>query len=223
MILSEHEKMMRQSSPAVYGLVLAGGLSTRMNEDKGFIVYRNNQAQRDLCYNILSPVCERVFYSGRLGQTFSGVSQENILFDMGESKGPLAAILTAFEKHSQVAWLVLACDLPYIDTPEIDHLLSERDPQKVATAFRSPTDQLPEPLVALWEPSSYPVAKEFFEKGFFCPRKFLINADVKLIDPLETQSLINANLPAERDAAKKYYLLNHSHMREVPSNDYTQR
>ena len=75
---------------------------------------------------------------------------------------------------------------------------------KLATAFIGHMD-LPEPLMAIWEPQ----ARESLETHHLienknCPRKFLINSDIKLIQPLDEREVFNANSPEEYQQAKQW-------------------
>ena len=68
--------------------------------------------------------------------------------------GPIGGILAALHAHPQAAWLVLACDLPFLDAATLQQLIAARDPRRLATAFRSSHDGKPEPLCAIYEPAS---------------------------------------------------------------------
>jgi len=109
--------------------------------------------------------------------------------------GPYGGILSAFQKHPNYAWLVMAVDLPKMDGQGIQELMDARDISKVATAFLNPDSQFPEPLITIWEPKSYPILLQFLAQGFSCPRKVLINSDVRLIKPKHPEKLVNVNSP----------------------------
>ena len=51
------------------------------------------------------------------------------------------------------AWLVLACDLPFLDRATLQHLIAQRASARLATAYRSSSDGQPEPLCAIFEPA----------------------------------------------------------------------
>jgi molybdenum cofactor guanylyltransferase len=182
---------------ALNGLVLAGGKSTRMGQDKGAMHWHGKE-QRFYMADLLLPFCKQVFISCRREQE-TGVTKEGYLVipDAYESLGPYGAILSAFKHDKDTAWLVVACDLPLLDYITISQLINERDTSYIATTFKSPHDGLPEPLVTIWEPFSYQILLASLSKGYQCPRKALINNDVKIIQPESTLALTNVNTPEE--------------------------
>jgi molybdopterin-guanine dinucleotide biosynthesis protein A len=192
---------MAKRTPPLYGLVLAGGKSTRMGHDKSLIDY-HGMPQRDYAAKLLGQVCEKVFISLRHDQEDTIESQTPCITDSFLHLGPLGALLSAFREHPNVAWLVIACDLPLLDYATIQYLVNQRCTSAIATAFNSPVNQLPEPLVAIWEPQSYPVLLQFLAQGYSCPRKTLINSRVHLLDPPEAKALLNVNFPAELEEAQ---------------------
>jgi molybdenum cofactor guanylyltransferase len=188
-------------SAPLYGLVLAGGRSTRMGKDKAALSYRG-RTELERAMALLAPHVARAFVSVRADQRAdplrAGYEQ---IADTRENLGPIAGLLAAQERYPQKAWLVLACDLPLLEPATVAHLLSKRDPRRDATAYRSSHDGLPEPLCAVYEPASYPKLIAYVEHGRDCPRKFLIGADTLLIEQPEPRSLDNANTPEEYESA----------------------
>jgi molybdopterin-guanine dinucleotide biosynthesis protein A len=111
--------------------------------------------------------------------------------------GPINGILAAQQQHPQAAWLVLACDLPFLDRASLVYLLGHRDRSRVASAFRSSHDGLPEPLCAVYEPAAAEALPRFVAQGGRCPRKFLITHEATLIEPLSPTALDNINSAQE--------------------------
>lgn len=186
----------------LYGLVLAGGRSTRMQRDKAAIEYQAGATQLDAAVKLLAPRVERVFVSVRAEQSGerarAGYAQ---IVDRGDVEGPIAGISAALAEHPQVAWLVLACDLPFLDAATLDKLIAARNPAGDATAFRSSHDGLPEPLCAIYEPRARAAIAAHIAGGRNCPRKFLINAGTSLLDQPNPRALDNVNTVAEYGAA----------------------
>jgi molybdopterin-guanine dinucleotide biosynthesis protein A len=185
----------------VYALVLAGGRSSRMQRDKAALTY-HGRTQLEWAVSLLHPHAQRVFVSVRPDQTSDPVrARFDQIVDTHENLGPVAGIIAAQAKHPQVAWLVLACDLPFLDNATLRHLIFARQPQRLATAYRSSHDGLPEPLCAIYEPASREPLLAHVAKGKDCPRKFLINSDVQLIDEPNPHALDNVNTPDEYGSA----------------------
>jgi len=185
----------------VYGLVLTGGKSERMGSDKGAIEY-HGQTQAARCIELLRPHCDEVFVSLRAEQAGDAAYRAYPqIHDRFLGFGPMGGILSAQKAHPQAAWLVLACDLPFVDAETLESLVSRRNPFKLATAYVSAHDGFPEPLCAVYEPKSIFRLTQFLALGYHCPRKVLINSDTWLLELPEARALDNANTPDERAAA----------------------
>lgn len=179
----------------LYGLVLAGGRSTRMGRDKALLSYGDGRPQAAVAYELLREFCARVYVSARAGREALGGLPH--LIDRYDEIGPIAGILTALDEHPGVAWLVVACDLPFLTRETLRLLIAARDPGRIATAFRSAHDGLPEPLCAIYEPVARERLKEFVAQGIHCPRKALINSPAHLIELADRRALDNVNRPEE--------------------------
>ena len=185
----------------VYGLVLAGGRSTRMHADKAALTYQG-QTQLERAVALLGALLPRTFVSVRADQADDPLrARFERIVDRRENIGPIAGLLAAQAEHPHAAWLVLACDLPLLDRASLEYLLRARDPARVATAYRSSHDALPEPLCAIYEPASAAALNAHLAAGKNCPRKFLLSAQVKLIDEPDPRALDNINTPEEYGAA----------------------
>jgi molybdopterin-guanine dinucleotide biosynthesis protein A len=190
-----------KASAPIYALVLAGGRSTRMQRDKAALNYHGRN-QLEWAVSLLQPYAQRVFVSCRADQTTDPVrSRFDQIVDSQENLGPIAGIMAAQAKYPEVAWLVVACDLPFLDHGTLSTLLSARQPQRLATAYRSSHDVLPEPLCAVYEPASREHLIAYVATGKNCPRKFLIKSDVHLIDEPNPHALDNVNTPEEYGSA----------------------
>jgi molybdopterin-guanine dinucleotide biosynthesis protein A len=186
-----------ESLSPVYGLILAGGLSRRMNRDKAGLKYRG-KTQLDRAFELASRHVTNVFVSVRADQALDPArAQRPMIVDSVAGEGPIAGIRSAFAAHPKVAWLVLACDLPYLSDAALDFLLRRRDATALATAYTSAHDGLPEPLCAIWEPAAATALADYQAGGGHCPRKFLIRHGARLLEPQDTRALDNVNTPEE--------------------------
>jgi molybdopterin-guanine dinucleotide biosynthesis protein A len=188
---------------ALYGLVLAGGRSTRMRADKAALDY-HGRSQLAAAVQLLEPFVARAFVSVRADQVDdpvrAGFAQ---IIDREPDRGPIAGIMAAQAQHEDAAWLVLACDLPFLDAPTLAALVRARDPACDATAYLSAHDGLPEPLCAIYEPPSRAKLAAFVAQNGLCPRKFLAQAIAKFLAAPSARVLDNINTRAEYDATVK--------------------
>ncbi|MBO9617692.1 MAG: NTP transferase domain-containing protein [Niabella sp.] len=172
-----------------------------MGTDKDLIKWHNKE-QRYYTADLLGNCCEDVFISCRQDQENEIDPAYKALPDTFLNMGPLGGILSAFRLHRDEAWLVVACDLPLVNETTIRYLMGNRNANKIATAYKSPVDGLPEPLITIWEPAGYPVLLNFLSKGITCPRKVLIQSSIQLLEPLQPEALMNVNTPEEAVKAK---------------------
>lgn len=201
-IINFFENKMQQAKPVLNGLVLAGGKSMRMGYDKGLVSWFGKE-QRYHVADMLKPLCNEVFISCRTEQKPQINIDYNVLEDTFTGLGPFGAILSAFRHRPDSAWLVVACDMPLLETDTFKYLIAQRNVATIATAFNSPDNEFPEPLITIWEPKSYPVLLAFLAQGYSCPRKVLINSDVKLIEAPDKEALTNVNTPDDLEKVKR--------------------
>ena len=187
---------------ALRGLVLAGGRSTRMGRDKAVLAYHGRD-QLQVAFELLDEVAGPNFVSVRADQTSDPLRARYAqVIDGTLGVGPVAGILAALRTRPAAAWLVLACDLPFLDAPTLRALIAGRDPSRVATAFRSSYDGLPEPLCTLYSQAALPILEQAQADDFRCPRKILIRNDCRLLEPVTPRALDNANTPEDWATAK---------------------
>lgn len=193
-------KDIEESIPLITGLVLSGGKSQRMGLDKGTIAY-HSKSQREHLADILNDLCDDVWLS--LAPDQNADLPYSVVEDSFIGLGPFGGILSAFRSDPNRAYLTLPCDVPFIDKGFVSRLIQERDPSKLATCYHNRETGFPEPLITIWEPRAYERLLHFLALGYSCPRKVLINSDVKEVQPSDDLFLFNANTPEERTHAEK--------------------
>jgi molybdopterin-guanine dinucleotide biosynthesis protein A len=200
-IIRFFNQAMEQVRTPLNALVLAGGKSERMGQDKGAIHWHPKE-QRYYMTDLLKNYTNEVYISCRTDQCEEIDPAYPVLTDTFTGLGPLGAILSAFREQPEKAWLVVACDLPLLDSDTLGFLVANRDASAIATTFQSPHNGFPEPLITIWEPKSYPVLLSFLAQGYSCPRKVLINSDTRILQAPRPAALMNVNTPEEAEKAK---------------------
>ena len=185
------------SAVPIYGLILAGGSSLRMHRDKAALKYQG-KSQLERAFELANRHVSPVYVSVRASQMADPTRAHlPMIVDSVGGTGPIVGIQSALSAFPGVAWLVLACDLPFLSDAVLSQLLHERDAASLGTAYRSAHDGLPEPLCAIWEPTAAAALAEFQASGKDCPRKFLIRHAARLLEPSDRHALDNVNTPED--------------------------
>jgi molybdopterin-guanine dinucleotide biosynthesis protein A len=180
----------------LYGVVLAGGASRRMGRDKATLEYRG-RSQAANAFDLVSRHCVRAFISVRPDQTDDPARAAlPQIVDGIADVGPIAGIAAAQAAFPEAAWLVVACDLPFLGDAAIIRLVAARGDHAVV-AYRSAHDGLPEPLCAIYEPSTRAAILEAISHDRRCPRRFVMDSGVPLLDQADPAALDNVNTPQE--------------------------
>jgi molybdopterin-guanine dinucleotide biosynthesis protein A len=186
----------------LYGLVLAGGESRRMGRDKAALQF-HGRSQVDWAYALLERHCARVFVSVRPSQLDDPTRAAHpAIVDRHAEAGPIAGIAAAQEEFPAAAWLVVACDLPFLADATIENLIAHRGSQPIV-AYRSTHDGLPEPLCAIYEPVTQAGIAAAIAGGKTCPRKFIIQSGVPLLAQPDPAALDNVNTPDDLARAQE--------------------
>ena len=192
-------KQIKRNTAPLKALILAGGKSKRMGEDKSQIDY-HGKPQEIYAADICNGLGIETFISKSYLHKETAIEKYPVIKDRLVDMGPFGAILSAMMTDPNAAWLVLACDLPYITQEHIQKLVEERNRSNQATAYKLTDQPFPEPLIAIYEPNIYQRMFRFLSLGYACPRKVLINSDVKHVDLKESKIAFNANTQEERNA-----------------------
>jgi molybdenum cofactor guanylyltransferase len=202
---------MTQHNP-IYGLILAGGKSSRMGRDKAALHYYNNMPQVAYLAELIKPIVKEAFISVNKTQVGQPHLQGmRLILDQFDTQTPLNGILSAMKELPNACWLVVAVDMPHVSIEAINILINNRMPDRVATAFVSPVKGGADPLFALWEGSRYEQLKEFIELNQrACPRSVFKHFNGHLIESaVPDKVLSNINTPEEYSQTQQ----------EIESND----
>lgn len=133
----------------ITGIILAGGLSSRMGEDKSTMLFRGKPL---ILYSIeaLSPLCEKVIISSNL--SLYGFTGCEVWPDELPVQAPINGVYSCL-KRSGTDWnIVLTCDMPFAGSPLFAYLL-EHD-QDADAVIPVHDHGLMEPLCGLYHRSA---------------------------------------------------------------------
>ena len=136
------------------GVVLCGGQSSRMGSDKGLLMFNDKtwtQKAIDTLDNFQIPVVISVNKNQYNG--YSSIFRVDTLIPDDRSlqlHGPLCGLLSVHLKYPEEDLLILACDMPLIDTELIQQLLTKYRTGTTDDAFIYTNDDEPEPMPGIY-------------------------------------------------------------------------
>ena len=166
------------------GVVLMGGQSSRMGQDKSQLLFslRYNSAEgritqtdnrltlAELAHSKLKCYVDDVHFSINKSQKDLGL--ENTIVDEYEGEGPLSGIISAL-KATQASIVVLGVDMPLITKQSIKSLIQQRNWDLLTTTFYNNQSNTWEPMLSIWEYETLPCLEEYFDNGGRSIQKFL--------------------------------------------------
>ncbi len=187
----------------LYGLVICGGESSRMGTDKSLINYYC-KPQRYFLHELLQSFCKKVFISCNKSQAKEMESGYDIIVDAPQyqNTGPIAALLSAFEKYPDNSFLAIGCDYPFINKTEIQDLIDARDKTAKAVCYQN-RESITEPLLALYENEIFQLMKSNFAQQKYSLRYFLDEINAKKIIADRDDALRSVDTPEEVVMAMK--------------------
>lgn len=192
------------------GIILAGGLSTRLGQDKAF-VRLNSETLIEMVISTLKNVVKQIIIVANEPEKFEHFvsSDTEVVQDRVPYQGPLGGILAGLEASPDFHNLVSSCDTPFLRKELCHYLLSQADDFDVVV----PTiDSRIKPLPAIYSKNCSMFARESLEKKTFRIISFFPKVKVKPIetdilrgyDP-ELVSFLNVNTEEDLKKAKEIY------------------
>lgn len=189
------------------GIVLAGGLSSRLGHDKAQVRLDGNSGIDLLSHAValLRGLCDQVLVVGRQHPDYECVA------DDFPRQGPVGGIATALRAAGRPC-LVLSCDLPFMKEGVLRDLIAAhaaRPPGMLCTLYRQEETGHKEALVAIYEPESLPYFLTCLAKGLL-KISLVVPEDLQcFLSYSARQSLpfFNINYPADLEVALRIFSL----------------
>jgi molybdopterin-guanine dinucleotide biosynthesis protein A len=192
------------SLPAFTAVLLAGGKSTRMGQDKAGVVVGGQALWQRQLATLRACGPRELFISGRPDGPYAGAGVE-ILTDSTPELGPLAGLEAGLRRARYPLVLVLAIDLPSMTPEFLSTLLREAGRDGLG---RVPSDgDFLEPLAAVYPCDGHALAAECLQSPDRSMRHFIRLATERgqlrprPLSPDERLLFKNVNRPEDLDVA----------------------
>ncbi len=185
--------------------IQAGGKSSRMGTDKAFVLFEGRpmievvRAAVEGLGDELILVTNKPEQYAHLGLPMFG--------DLYPETGPLGGIYTALHAAAHPHVLVVACDMPWLSRPLLEHMVGLRE---TADVIVPRWDKFPEPLHAVYskaclEPIREKLEAEMLKITAFYGRvsvRFVDRPAIEQFDP-DGRSFVNVNTPDDLAARQR--------------------
>lgn len=132
----------------ITGIILAGGKSSRMGTDKGFVFYNNKTFIEHIITAIQPLVDEIIIISNHENYDQLGLKRYD---DLIKNAGPLAGIYTGLHHSKTENNLVVSCDVPLINTEVLSKLIEKINDSSEIIQLQSNGKNMP--LIAIYRKS----------------------------------------------------------------------
>ncbi len=130
----------------ITGIVLSGGKSSRMGEEKGLALF-NGKPLVKYAIEILESVCDEVLISANNNQDEYAKFNCRVVSDRYKGVGPMGGLSACLEQSESRLNAVLSCDTPFIPSGLFTHLEEKMDNQQAAIPVYK---GYPEPLCGIY-------------------------------------------------------------------------
>ncbi len=177
------------------GIILAGGKSSRMNEDKGLMLLEG-EPMIQYVITVLKPfVDDIVIVSNNVAYEQFGYP---VYEDLIKEKGPLAGLYTGLFYSQSETNIVLSCDVPYVSEKLISFLIEKHGDCQITIPEK---DGFTHQLISVFSKSCEPFFGISLEKDELKLLDAFKNLNLNVVDAnhFEAQLFRNLNAPNDVD------------------------
>jgi molybdopterin-guanine dinucleotide biosynthesis protein A len=177
------------------GALLVGGASRRFGSPKALA----QLAGRSFAERVAEALCD---LTGELvllgaGAVPPALERTPRLADVADARGPMAGLLAALRARPDRAWLVAACDQPWLTPAACRWLVAGRSASVIAVVPRLDAAGI-EPFPGLYEPASLPVLERLAREAGSSFQPLAGRSDVRSMSPPAELRAAFADVDTER-------------------------
>jgi molybdopterin-guanine dinucleotide biosynthesis protein A len=176
------------------GFVLAGGRSSRMGTDKSALLW-DGTSLLARAVNVVHAATGSVIIVGHPAIRNTGSTP--VIFDRIRGAGPLGGLHAALA-WSSVPWnLIVACDMPLLDSKVLEAILERAHSQPECDAVIPVCDGAPQPLCAAYHRRALPAVEAALAAGTFKMMAAIEGLRISRIEMLSPAAFCNVNSPED--------------------------
>ena len=171
-------------------VILCGGQSRRMGEDKSLLPFSNSNSLTQYQYNKLKPHFNEIYLSSKVDKfDFDFNKDKYLVLDKGDVFSPLIALETIFKTIKSSKVFIITVDTPLVTIESISRLINESINSDICVAQTQRTHN----LCGVFSTNLLDEVKQMLSKDIHKIGYLLKNNKTKYIDFINEDEFINLN------------------------------
>ncbi len=181
------------------GVILAGGKSSRMGQDKAFLRFGKGTMLESLA-RLMNSIFEEtlIIVNEKMNCETLDLCNAVVYVDIFKNHGPLAGLYTALAYSKCAASCVMPCDMPFVDEALLRDLADSAEEEYDALCFEDAEGRL-QPFPGLYFRSVRHLIWLLLDRGEFSMQRFLQVAVIKplVLEKEKSRVWVNMNTPED--------------------------
>jgi len=184
-------------------VILAGGKSSRMGQDKALLPFGGYNSLAEYQYQKLKKIFNSVYISTK-DNKFD--FDAKLIYDKYQDSSPLVAIVSIFEELNCDAFLLLSVDIPFVDLKDIEKLIQSYNQNSDYDVYVIKSGNGIEPTAAIYSKTILKNAKKMLDANNHKLTELILQNNYKLIKCDNKENFININTKNDylKSLNKKY-------------------
>jgi len=151
------------SKNQITGIILAGGESSRMGQNKALVLWKG-RSLLDWVKLAISPICSQVLISSNAAPELFYDSK--LIADRYNNIGPIAGIESGLFHADTPHCLIVSCDTPMLSTSMFKYLIDHHEDFDISLAAH---DGINEPMIGVYNKSVHTLIRQSIENKNYKP------------------------------------------------------
>lgn len=186
----------------VTGIILAGGKSSRLGEEKG-LAHFHKKPLVSYAIETLKPICSEIIISANIHLNEYSAFGFPVVQDEFKNVGPIGGLSACLKQSTSQYNFVLSCDTPFVDPHLYTYLIKNIENFQAAVPLHH--NNLIEPLCACYASNVIWDMERNIEKGNYKMHDFLDRINCKIIEITDRLSFYSdelfVNINTQKDLA----------------------
>jgi len=175
-------------------VILAGGKSSRMGEDKALLPFKDKSSMASYQYERMKKLFDKVYISTKEDKFDF---KANLIFDKYKESSPLVAIVSIFEELNCDAFFLISVDMPLVSLDDIANLINIYNKDNSYDIYTLSSKKGVEPTVAIYTNKILKSAKKMLKENNHKLNYLIKNSNFTSIKSIKIEKLVNLNTKNE--------------------------